>query len=376
MSYPLKTATPGSLGFRERPLADLTAMIERHVADGTYPGCQIAIARHGKLALFKTFGDAKREPKPVKAKPDTLWLLYSNTKVITCSALWLLAERGYFGFTDAVADYIPGFGKNGKSGVTILQLITHQGGFPNAEVPPDAWADHDKLREVVCNYTLEWSPGSKVFYHGLSAHWVAAVLIEAVTGRDFREFIKTEILKPLGLEDDIHLGLSKSAQARAAVMHDPASPDGRHPARHPENSPIWWEAGVPGGGGYGTARGMAAFYQMLIGEGTLGKTTVFGKRTIQYALRNFTGDRIDEFMGMPMHRGLGPHRRGLTATVRGLGAFGHPDAFGHGGVGSSYCWGDPESGVSFSYVTNCRIPDPWHSWRLDRISNFVHASIG
>jgi CubicO group peptidase (beta-lactamase class C family) len=84
---------------------------------------------------------------------------------------------------------------------------------------------------------------------------------------------------------------------------------------------------------------------------------------------------VDENMGMPMHRGIGPHLRGTTPSIRGLGSFGSPSTFGHGGVGSSYCWADPESGVSFAYLTNCRIPDPWHSLRLDLISNFVHSAI-
>jgi CubicO group peptidase (beta-lactamase class C family) len=80
-------------------------------------------------------------------------------------------------------------------------------------------------------------------------------------------------------------------------------------------------------------------------------------------------------MGMPMHRGLGPHLRGTTENVRGLGGFASPRAFGHGGVGTSYCWGDPESGVSFAYVTNNRIPDPWHSKRLDLVANLVHSAL-
>ena len=98
-------------------------------------------------------------------------------------------------------------------------------------------------------------------------------------------------------------------------------------------------------------------------------------RTIEYVTRNFTGDRVDGYMGMPMHRGLGPHSRGLTDTIRGLGAIASPRTFGHGGVGSSYCWADPDSGVSFAYLTNGRLPDPWHSARLDLISNTVHSAI-
>jgi CubicO group peptidase (beta-lactamase class C family) len=61
--------------------------------------------------------------------------------------------------------------------------------------------------------------------------------------------------------------------------------------------------------------------------------------------------------------------------MRGLGDIAPPEAFGHGGVGTSYCWADPTSGVSFAYLTNARIPEPWHSWRLNQIANLVHAAI-
>jgi CubicO group peptidase (beta-lactamase class C family) len=97
---------------------------------------------------------------------------------------------------------------------------------------------------------------------------------------------------------------------------------------------------------------------------------------IEYVTRDFTGDRPDEAMTMiPMHRGLGPHSRGTGPRIRGLGLIANPGTYGHGGAGTSYSWADPESGVSFSYLTNCVQPDPWHSARLDRISNLVHAAI-
>jgi CubicO group peptidase (beta-lactamase class C family) len=96
---------------------------------------------------------------------------------------------------------------------------------------------------------------------------------------------------------------------------------------------------------------------------------------VQYVTRSVTGDRVDGYMGMPMHRALGPHVRGTTESIRGLGSIASPRTFGHGGVGSSYCWADPDSGVSFAYLTNGRVPDPWHSARLDVISNAAHSAI-
>lgn len=375
MPFPLSVATPSSLGLDPRSLDRLQELITRHLAEGRYPGAQIAVARDGKLALVRTFGDARLEPARVPAREDTLWLLYSNTKVITAAAVWVLAEQGALRFTDRVADHVPGFEANGKGDITIVQLLSHQGGFPNADVPKATWEDHELLRRAVCGFTLEWTPGSRVFYHGRAAHWVAAVLIEALTKTDYRAFIREQVIEPLGLGDELFVGLPDARHDRAADMHEPAAAGGGQVRRADENNPEFRRAGTPGGGGYATARAMAAFYQMLAAGGTLNGRRLFSPRMIQYVTRSVTGSRVDDYLGMPMHRALGPHVRGTTETIRGLGSIASPRTFGHGGVGSSYCWADPDSGVSFAYLTNSRVPDPWHSARLDVISNTAHAAI-
>src|SRR5262244_2020596 len=315
----LEKAAPSSLDLDPKALERLHETITRHVAEGRYPGAQYAVARHGKLAVASTIGDARTDPARVAATDTTLWLLYSNTKVLTACAVWLLAERGALLFSDTVAQHLPGFEQNAKGDITITQLLSHQGGFPNADVPKAAWEDHDLLRRSVCAFTLEWTPGSRVYYHGRAAHWVAAAMIEAVTKGDYRDFIRSQI------------------------------------TRTEENNPQFRRAGTPGGGGYATARAMAAFYQMMAHGGTLNGVRLLSPRMVSYVTRNVTGDRVDGYMGMPMHRGLGPHARGTTDTIRGLGALAPPRVFGHGGVGSSYCWADPDSGVSFAYLTNSRV---------------------
>ena len=160
MKFPLAPSTPTRLGFEPAALERLMELVTRHVAEGRYPGAQLALARHGKLALTRTLGDARLDPKRVAAKDDTLWLLYSNTKVLTACAVWILADRGALSFTDTVAAHVPGFEANGKGETTIIQLLTHQAGFPSAEVPPQVWDDHELLGRTVCGFSLEWAPGS------------------------------------------------------------------------------------------------------------------------------------------------------------------------------------------------------------------------
>jgi CubicO group peptidase (beta-lactamase class C family) len=181
------------------------------------------------------------------------------------------------------------------------------------------------------------------------------------------------VIVPLGLSDEMFIGLPAAENARTATIYDP-QPGGGFEQR-PDANPKARAAGIPGGGGYATARAMAAFYQMLAQGGRLGNARVLSPRTIAYVTRNFTADRVDEYMGAPMHRGIGPHSRGETAVGMGLGTLGHPRTFGHGGVGSSYCWADPTSGVSFAFLSNCRQERGWHGARIDVLSNLVHAAI-
>src|SRR2546428_3382005 len=270
MKFPLETSSVEALGFDAKPLSRLRELVTAHIAEGRYPAGQIAIARHGKLGVLWTLGDARLDPQRVPARDDTLWLLYSNTKVITACAVWILVEHGALTFTDRVADHVPGFEANGKGDISVIQLLTHQGGFPNAEVPKEAWEDHELLRRAVSSFTLEWTPGSRVPYHRGAAHWVAAVLIEALTKTDYPAFIRQHVTEPLGLGGDPVGRLPGAAHDRAADTHEPA-PDGtRHLRRRGETPAEARAARAPGRGGYGTARAMAAVHHILLQGGQPG----------------------------------------------------------------------------------------------------------
>lgn len=198
----LKDASPESQGISAAGLERLYARIEKHIADDWYPGAAVAMARHGHLVASKTFGTARLATADTAAVPvddETMFLMYSQTKPVTSCAIWMLIEQGHLRFHDTVAEYIPAFARHGKQAVTLYHLLSHQAGFPDANVAPATWEDHAQLREAVCNFTLDWEPGAKVWYHSGASHWVQTVLIEVITGRDYRPYIRENLLDPLGL---------------------------------------------------------------------------------------------------------------------------------------------------------------------------------
>ena len=59
MDFALETTDLETAGLRRGQIDRLIGLIGTHITDGRYSGAQIAIARHGKLALFRSFGNAR-----------------------------------------------------------------------------------------------------------------------------------------------------------------------------------------------------------------------------------------------------------------------------------------------------------------------------
>jgi CubicO group peptidase (beta-lactamase class C family) len=258
--------------------------------------------------LERSFGQARTgsgNGAAQAADHRTLWLLYSNTKVIVAVAMWRLLEQGLLRFTDRVSAYLPGFARHGKRDITLMQVITHRAAFPNAEMPPSDGSITRRCARLVLQLRARVDAG----FQGRLSRAVGALGAGQRDGgdhqgRDFRTHIRESVLEPLGLADDIAVGLSPS-RTPALPRCMSRIPTAWARCRWPTTTPRpWRRAGAPGGGGYGTARGMAALYQMMLGGGELAGTRLLSPRHARLA-RSATGPAtvVDEFMGMPMHRG-------------------------------------------------------------------------
>ena len=166
--------SPEAVGVDAEKLAAVVERVRREVDEGLLPSAQIAVAREGKLALFKTFGNATN---------NTLYCVFSSTKAITSAAAWLVIEAGDLKTHEIVADIVPEFGTNGKEAITVEQLFLHSAGFPHAPFRPTDWFDRDRRLARFASWRLNWPPGSQFEYHPTSSMWVIAEIIERRTGR-------------------------------------------------------------------------------------------------------------------------------------------------------------------------------------------------
>ncbi|MET8989489.1 serine hydrolase domain-containing protein, partial [Nonomuraea wenchangensis] len=169
--------------------AQLRDRVQQAVDDGVWPAAQFAVARHGEILAFESFGDARDGDR---------FCLFSATKPIVASLVWQLIGAGLIALETRVAEVWPEFGVHGKDTITLEQVLLHTGGFPNATISRDAVTSRDERAAAMESWRLEWPPGSRYEYHATSAHWVLAEVVHRVTGQDFRQALRARVLDPLG----------------------------------------------------------------------------------------------------------------------------------------------------------------------------------
>lgn len=332
----------------------LITRVHREIDSGLLPSCQIALARNGELELFEAFGDATT---------DTRYIVFSATKAFVASLVWVLIGEELIDVSKRVVDYIPEFAPNGKDTITVEQVMLHTSGFPYAPLGLPHMLTRAGRVERMAEWRLNWEPDSTYEYHPESAHWVLAEIIDRVTGGDYRDLIQERITRPAGITDRVlgtstpvapvvqvgELATPDELEAALGIRELPVStvtPEGLIALSQDDARPI----GHPGGGGIMTAADLVTFYQSLLHN----PAGVWKPEILEDATSHVRNTKPDRWTRVPANRSLGVVIAGDDgkANLRGFGHTGSPRTFGHNGAGGQIAWADPESGLSFAYVTN------------------------
>ncbi len=337
----------------------LRSRIQAEIDDGHSHAAQFAIGLHGEVVAGDSFGTAR---------PDSRFVIFSATKTLVAMALLPHLADGSVELTAPVARYIPEFGENGKHQVTVLQLLTMQGGFPQALIGPDRWGTSEGRRRQFAEWTLAWPAGTSTEYHPIAAHWVIAELIETMAGRPYIDVVNERVAAPAG----VPAVLGPSSAPVMTIRTAGSVPSQEHllseygrPELVPDttvspelllslNDTRAQAAAIPGGGGIARAIDVAAIYQTFVhnpGEAHPAEWLADATGTI----RNGSISASD---GVPANRTIA----GIVAGADGMHSFrwfpDAPRAFGQPGAGGQLCWADLASGLSFCFVHDTLQLDP------------------
>ncbi|MGW6012767.1 serine hydrolase domain-containing protein [Streptomyces sp. NPDC055210] len=326
---------------------------------------------------------------------DTLFGVFSSSKGAAHLVVALLVQDGTLELDREVAYYWPEFAAEGKSAVTLRELLAHRAGLVGSDAgfTLDELADDRVIAERLAGQKPFWRPGTAFGYHALVIGALTGEVVRRATGRTLQEIHEERVRAPYGL--GFHLGLPESEEHRylSVLPMAPtppeqalldATPRGPHtlasiafnehvPGAVPlvdfPNSRAVRALGQASAGGVASARGLSGMYAAAVGE-LNGRAALLKPDTVAEVgqIHSVGYDLVAR-----AHKSYG---LGFQATADMWHPFLGAGAFGHSGAGGSQGFADPRSGLAYGY-TRRRIAFPGGAApENQRLVLAVHAAAG
>ncbi|MCP4155776.1 MAG: beta-lactamase family protein [bacterium] len=198
----------------------IETFIKKQMKEGQIPGMAVVIVKGNQVVYKKGFGFSNRTKKEL-VTAGTVFELGSNSKAYTGLGILLLESKGLLYLDDPVEKYIPWFKMKYKGkdvSIKLSHLLYHTSGIPYYEalcrIPPSE--KDNALDEAVRSFAgmeLSFSPGARFSYSTVN-YDVLGLVIQKVSALSFEEYMKRNVLIPLGLNNTYLF--DKDAKGKAA----------------------------------------------------------------------------------------------------------------------------------------------------------------
>jgi CubicO group peptidase (beta-lactamase class C family) len=397
---PLPEAKPDDVGFSQTGLARMDDFFAREIAAKRVPGAVVAVARDGKLVLYKAYG--KLDPSKDTAMPlDAVFALASMTKPMATVAGLTLMEQGRLPQQAKLADYFPGFDdmqvgvaqadgslklEPQASPIHIHDLYRHTSGLiyggradsPSlvARLYPDGTApalegDTQAFIERITKLPLVHQPSTE-FEYGFSIDVLGAV-VEKVSEQHLGEYLAAHVWGPLGMKEaTFHPTDAQRARFARPFPNDPVT--GKPQAIKVLDTPTKFDCG--GACSFATVGDYIRFGQMLVNGGELDGQRILSPETVRLMTSNHLGPEIkNKVANIEPH--LGGFSFGLGVAVRtqeGLASVpGNPGEFTWNGAYGTQFFCDPKQHLVV--VVGTAAPGELRKYYREQVQDIVYGAM-
>src|SRR5262249_10257398 len=190
----------------DRFKTELQPLIEQVMEQRNIPGFAIAIVHNQKVVYAAGFGVRNLQNKNDKITPQSLFHMASITKPFVATSVMQLVEKGKIDLEAPIVKYLPYFRLNDEryATITVRQMLSHLSGMPDVldyEWDKPQYDDGALERYVrsLTNQSLIAAPGAGFRYSNM-AYEVLGDLIAKVSGMTFEDYVRINILEPLGMK--------------------------------------------------------------------------------------------------------------------------------------------------------------------------------
>jgi CubicO group peptidase (beta-lactamase class C family) len=183
----------------------LDKYIERNMRQWRIPGLAIAIVKDGKVILSKGYG-VKEIGKEDKVDENTLFIIASNSKLFTGTAMAKLDFEKKLSLNDKITQYIPWFklyDSNSTRLATVRDMLCHRLGTKTFQGDFTFWDSNLSKDSIVWKMRYLKPPGQFRQDYGYcnAGFLVAGQVLEKVTGLTWEQYVEDNMLKPLGMNN-------------------------------------------------------------------------------------------------------------------------------------------------------------------------------
>ncbi len=183
---------------------DRRGMLSQWLADYAektgYSG-NLLISQKGKTIFESSIGYANIE-KGISLHLNNRFRYYSLSKPFTAIAVMLLWEQGLVDLDAHPSRYLP-YAKDLDRRITLRNLLQHTSGLPELTTPRFSEVtgkpDFPGAVTALANEPLDFVPGTGEMYRN-TGFVIASLIVEAITGAPFHEFLQEKVFKPFGME--------------------------------------------------------------------------------------------------------------------------------------------------------------------------------
>jgi CubicO group peptidase (beta-lactamase class C family) len=201
----------------------LDSYVENALKTWRIPGVAICIVKDGKVVIKKGYG-VKELNKPGKVDENTLFLIASNTKAFTGTAMAMLENENKCSLNDKVVKWLPDFKMKDPwvaKNLTLTDILCHRMGMETFQGDFMYWASDLTNKEVVEKFGLltpTYDFRTKWGYTN-AGFLIAGECIKSISGYSWAEYVTKYIFEPLDMKNTIALTINISAQKNIAACH-------------------------------------------------------------------------------------------------------------------------------------------------------------